>query len=356
MKRLRSIPWITVLGAAGLVPSCNVYTEELLQGTDVKESGTGGARNPETGGSPPTGGAPTGGTRETGGSPGAGAPPTGGKAAGSGGGGSTSVPTGGAEASGGAATGGESLTTGGAPSETGGAPTGSAGDAPAGGAAAGGASDGGTTGGAIVVGPGYTVIDLVDAANNSIELADGEGYWYTLHDDMGGTISPDTQDGSEELVATDLPEARGTSLLGMHVVADSGFDDWGAGLGFDLDSPNSNTKNKYDVSRYSSLVFWARSGNGTFDMRVNIQTAEVVDDGKPGGECAADCDDAYGVDITLEETWQEYTVPLTAPPLAQGGWGASPDFEPRSVLSVQFQAKAGVAFDIWLDDVQFFTE
>ena len=373
MRHTQSIRWPVLFAAVGLIYGCNVYTEELLAGSEA----TGGE---ETGGTPSTGGTSTGGAR-SGGAPSGGAPsggaPSGGDAGGSartGGapsGGTSSGGTGGTTSSTGGAAIGGSDDTGGAPVAggaggvvTGGAATsggqdvgGTSGAAPnpTGGApATGGASNGGDATGGAVTAPGYTVIDLVDTANNSIELADGEGYWYTI-DDGGGTISPDTS-GSEKLVATDLPEERDGSLLGIHVVADDGFDTWGSGLGFDLNSPSSSTKNKYDVSRYTNLVFWARAGTGSFDMRVNVLTAEIVADTNPGGECTTKCDDAYGVDISLDETWREYTIGLTAPPLAQVGWGADPGFDPSSVLSIQFQAGVGVAFDIWIDDVQFYTE
>jgi hypothetical protein len=195
----------------------------------------------------------------------------------------------------------------------------------------------------------------LDAPNNSIELADGDGYWYTFHDG-GGVISPDTQDGSDELIATDLPAERDGSLLGVHVVADDGFTDWGAGLGFDFDAPSPTVKNRYDVSRYTSLKFWARADAGTFDMRLNVLTADIVSSGNPGGECSSRCDDAYGVVITLTTTWKEYTIDLAAPPLVQGGWGASIPFDPTAALSIQWQAAVGVAFNIWIDDVRFYKE
>ncbi len=297
----------------------------------------------QTGGRAAMGGVSTGGQRGSlGGTSGSGGDRA--KTGGTGGDGSASAPKGGAHSSGGRDSSGGNHPTGGTPPGGGGGTAHDHGGAGAGEAAAGGAPPW-----------RYTVIDLAEAANNAIELVDGEGYWYTLHDG-GGTIVPDTQGGAEQLVATELPEARGTSLLGMHVVANNGFDSWGAGLGFDLNAPNSNTKNKYDASRYSGLVFWARSGDGTLNMRVKIVTAEVVEDSQPGGECSADCDDVYGVDITLGETWQEYSVALAAPPLEQVGWGASTEFNPESVISVQFQAGAGVAFDVWIDDIRFFTE
>ncbi len=356
------------------VHACNVYTEEMLNG--VPPDGTGGV---ETGGEPNTG--DTGGRSATGGRSGG---DTGGTSQGSGGdagasAGGTGTGTGGAttggRASGGADAGGApsggsvstgGLATGGA--NPGGAPTGgvstggaSPGGAPAGGATATGgtATGGAATGGAPTGGTlptGFTEVDLLNEVNNTIELADGEGFWYSFHDDVAtGQIDPDTQGTGLELEPVALPAERDGSLLGVHVTANNGFTEWGAGVGFDFNSTDANTKDVYDLTPYSGVAFWARSASGSVDMRVRVVTADIVPTTEPGGACTANCNDAFGYGITLTNQWQEVLVDFSSPPLAQEGWGNDlPAFDPTQAIGIQIQAAAGVAFDIWIDEVRFY--
>ncbi len=264
------------------------------------------------------------------------------------------APTGGAGAGGvaGALTGG--VPTGGAP--TGGAPTGGAptGGAPTGGAPTGGAPTGGVGTGGLP--PGITLIDFLDEANDVIELQDGEGQWYTFHDrSTTGVITPDTpRDAAADVIPVALPTPRGGSLLGVHVVANDGFTEWGAGVGFNLNSPDPTIRRKYDVSSYTGLDFWARSGSGTVSLRVKLVTADIAPTTDPGGECTQSCNDAFGYAIDLTTAWREYSIPFSS--LTQQGWGATPPggFDPTGVLTVQLHVDTGVPFDIWLDDVGFY--
>ena len=306
-------------------------------GGDTSEGGT-----PGSGGNTPTGGATGGGN--VGGASSGGTESGGARTGGADNGG---VPTGGAAAGAGAPTGG---------AQTGGADNGGAGGVASGGVPTGGAATGGApTGGSLPV--GETEVDLLDVANNTIELSNGEGFWYVFHDDSAGaTITPDTQnDSSLKLVPVALPAERDGNLLGVHVVADDGFTAWGAGVGFDLNSPNSTTRNPYDLTPYTGIIFWARSAAGSVDMRLRVVTADVTPDTSPGGECATNCDDVFGDYITLTTQWQEFTVEFAAPPLEQQGWGYEPPaFDPTGALAIQLQADAGIAFDIWLDDIRFY--
>lgn len=283
-------------------------------------------------GAAPLAGAPNGGAA-------AGGPPDGGAAG-------SATPTGG-EGTGGAPSGGQ---------QTGGVSTGgeATGGAPTGGQASGGAPSGGAETGGLPA--GITVIDLLDDANNTIELSNGEGLWYVFHDGSAdGVITPDTpRDTTARVVPVSLPAARDGSLLGVHVVADDGFAAWGAGVGFNLNSPDSSTRLPYDVSPYAGIVLWARSGTGTVTLRLKLVTADIAPDTEPGGECAENCSDAFGTALDLTEAWREYSVPFSA--LTQQGWGNVPPagFDPTSVLAVQLHADAGVAFDLWLDDVRFY--
>jgi hypothetical protein len=200
--------------------------------------------------------------------------------------------------------------------------------------------------------PTFTVIDTLDEANNAIELQDGEGLWYVFHDgSTDGVITPNT---GELVIPVTLPTPRDTSLLGVHVTANDLFTSWGAGVGFNLNAPNPDTRRKYDVSSQTGIVFWARAHTGTVTLRLKVVTADITADTESGGECTADCSDAFGYVIELTDAWQEYSVPFSD--LTQQGWGYSPagGFDPTGVLTVQLHADPRIAFDIWLDDVGFF--
>ncbi len=203
---------------------------------------------------------------------------------------------------------------------------------------------------------GITVIDLLDEVNDAIELSNGEGQWYVFHDGSAdGVITPDTpRDTTAKAVPVSLPAARDGSLLGVHVVANDGFAAWGAGVGFNLNSPDPSTRLTYDVSPYTGLVLWARAGTSTVSLRLKLVTADIAPDTEPGGECAESCNDAFGTTLDLTETWQEYSVPFSG--LTQQGWGAVPPngFDPTAVLAIQLHVDASVPFDLWLDDVRFY--
>ncbi len=338
-------------------------TGETAAGGTGGASGGTGSGGLSTGGDSPgglaTGGASSGGAETSGGTDGgaagvAGAAPLAG------------APYGGAAAGGppdggmaGSATPAGGAGTGGAPSggqQTGGVSTGgeATGGAPTGGLASGGSSSGGAETGGLPA--GITVIDLLDEANNAIELSNGEGLWYVFHDGSAdGVITPDTpRDTTARVVPVSLPAARDGSLLGVHVVANDGFAAWGAGVGFNLNSPDSSTRLPYDVSPYTGIVLWARAGTGTVSLRLKLVTADIAPDTEPGGECAENCSDAFGAALDLTEAWREYSVPFST--LTQQGWGTVPPngFSPTTVLAVQLHADAGVAFDLWLDDVRFY--
>jgi hypothetical protein len=196
---------------------------------------------------------------------------------------------------------------------------------------------------------------MLDVENNSIELQDGQGLWYTFHDGSAdGVITPDTPRTTEEVIPVTLPVPRAGNVLGVHVVADDGFAQWGGGVGFNLNSPDPDIRLPYDVSPYTGIVFWGRAGSGSVPLRVKLVTADIAPTTDPGGECTADCNDAFGYAITLTTGWEEFEVPFSA--LEQQGWGAVPPggFDPTGVLTVQLHVDASTAFDIWLDDVRFY--
>lgn|SRR5690606_11168036 len=183
------------------------------------------------------------------------------------------------------------------------------------------------------------MIDDFEDGNIAILGAGGRaGYWY-IGDDTTGTTSPAS---NEDLIQAGGPV--GTQKL---VFSGSGFTDWGAYLGFPLASDET-----YDLTGYTGIAFLAR-GKGTIDFKVN--TSDIIPVSR-GGTCDAaaleegqSCDIGHAFSITLKDTWEQYLVPFAM--LEQPTWGNGVDFIPANAIGVQWQAPAGAAFEIQLDDV-----
>jgi hypothetical protein len=139
----------------------------------------------------------------------------------------------------------------------------------------------------------------------------------------------------------------------MHVVS-NGFTTDGSGFGFDFRS--SSPRVAYDGSTYSGFTFWAKgtTTGGTVQMQVLIPASVPIDDASGGGTCTLGCDNFHSVTLALSDTWQPVWVDFCD--LRQDPtWGSHVRFDPSQMLGVQFQGDGGVDFDVWVDDVQFYT-
>ena len=73
-----------------------------------------------------------------------------------------------------------------------------------------------------------------------------------------------------------------------------------------------------------------------------------------GNICKDKCYNEFGVDLTLTEKWQKYTIPFSAM-TQQPYWGEPrPSIDPSKVFGIGWKISGGgTAFDVWVDDVQF---
>lgn len=221
-------------------------------------------------------------------------------------------------------------------------PSGMGGTQPVGnGGSSGSTSAGGQTGvgpGSQAIAPENVVDDLEDNDGSITNQGGRVGAWYTYHDaTAGGTQSP-------EMGTTFMPEDCGHASTKCAHTSGSGFKDYGAGFGFDFNNSGS-AKGIYDVSSFTGIAFWAK---GT-PFRLKVLTSATVPAAEGGSCSTAKCSDNFGTPIAASADYQQFVVPFSS--LTQEGWGDKATFDPKTVIGVQFQVKAGVTFDISIDDV-----
>jgi len=191
---------------------------------------------------------------------------------------------------------------------------------------------------------------IADGENNSNQIADIQGrggYWYTFSDEEGSTVVPESgkHGGTFQMTAGG---ANGTKFAAhmTGTVAKSPSAYVGIGLNF-MDPPG-----QYDASKYKGITFWAKKGPGSAAVtRLKVPDVDTVPEGKV---CTA-CYNDFGMDITLNDEWTQYTVPFTS--MKQDKTWGSPHadgIKPNTLYGIQFQFKdPGSSFDFWLDEIEF---
>ncbi|WP_437567241.1 hypothetical protein [Sorangium sp. So ce542] len=221
----------------------------------------------------------------------------------------------------------------------------------------GGATSAGTGGGGPVIPEALESIDDMEDNDNAILAKGGRiGYWYTFNDGTEGATQnppPDTEGtGENPFTMTALDSPRGRSIFAARSWG-SGFEVWGAGLGFDLLNSPEGAKAAYDASAYTGITFWAKIGAGsTASASVTISDRST----DPAGGVCSDLCDAWQESLSLTEEWQQFTLPFAD--MNQGGWGdvASTDqLDATQLFSIRFQVYPESYFDLYIDDISFIT-
>jgi hypothetical protein len=211
-----------------------------------------------------------------------------------------------------------------------------------------GAGGSGTPGGMVTIGPDDMIDDMEDGDDAIIMLSKRAGFWYAYNDMTGGMQKPEPDKDF-------IPEDCGPSMKGKCVhITGSGFKEWGAGVGFDLNNPGEPAKRMtYDVSGFKGIAFWAK-GNVPFRLAVAVAGVVPVEE---GGTCPTpanpmgpeQCHDTHGKLIRVTGEWAQYVVPFSD--LVQANFGKKAAFDPATVLSVQFDVNQGLTFDISIDEI-----
>ncbi|MEE9385542.1 MAG: hypothetical protein V3V08_19200 [Nannocystaceae bacterium] len=202
--------------------------------------------------------------------------------------------------------------------------------------------------------PGEMIDDMEDKDGAILEVSGRSGAWYTSNDESkDGTQTPASD---ADFTMTELEAPREKSKYAARCQG-SGFKEWGAAFGFNLNEPDGKDRGTYDASKYAGLVFWARNG----EAGPQSFTLAFVDDqtDPQGGNCdeskADDCWDHFATSVKLTDKWEQYEIEIAD--LKQGGWGKKFDaLHLNALYSVEFQNEAAVDFDIWIDDIAFTEE
>jgi hypothetical protein len=184
-----------------------------------------------------------------------------------------------------------------------------------------------------------SLIDDFEDGNARLLISDGrEGAWVATGEGKAKQVPAPGSAAFPEL----MRGARGKSRYGLHFRGER-FETQGASLRAEF-AP----RRCYDASRYGGIEFWAR---GSTRVYVGLMMIDMMAR-QWGGLCDQDCFDPHMAAVDLTPSWQRYE--LRWEQLAQMGYGAPLDFDPRRLLSLELQARApDTPFDVWLDDVQF---
>jgi len=211
-----------------------------------------------------------------------------------------------------------------------------------------------------------SLIDDLEGLPPLIPVTDGRaGAWYTYNDNTEGATQTPPPCGTPFSPAE--PGAR-ESLYAARSTG-SGFSDWGAGFGFDLNNMGMeptideetgecvidySTRMTYDASAYTGISFYAKSfsGNLNIDVKIPALADTPIEEGGACDVADGQCGNSYQAIATLKGTWQGYEVPFDS--FAQGSWGQRQDLDLATLVGVQFQTRANAMFDIAIDHVCFY--
>ena len=193
------------------------------------------------------------------------------------------------------------------------------------------------------------IIDDGEDGNNQVADGGGRGgYWYTFMDKAGSSIAPkiEAQGGKFTMAQGGANKSQfSANAKGKVATGDIVY----AGMGFNFLDP----KSAYDASKFEGISFWAKRGPGsTGKVRLKVPDNNTDPDGKVCSACFND----FGKDLSLTEEWTKYTFSF-ADMRQLSGWGAPhpPHINPQKLYGVQWQVnQPGAAFDIFIDDVEFF--
>src|SRR5690606_22626130 len=187
------------------------------------------------------------------------------------------------------------------------------------------------------------LIDDFEGDGVGLPYADGRtGAWYT------------SDDGSSQLHPTPYEHTFGDGAFagdGAARLQGEGFRSWGGSLGVVL-YHNGQHACPYDASPYDGISFWARGGRSVFLHFSSVHTVPVEE----GGRCTVEtnCSADWGITLRLTEDWRQYVVRWSE--LQPPTWGIRSAFEPNELVLVQWQFVGPDPFDLWIDDLAFYTD
>jgi hypothetical protein len=199
----------------------------------------------------------------------------------------------------------------------------------------------------------YTrITDLEETADGRIEMTGG-GYWFTAWSGTTACINPNG-DGNVLPVPLDpprsAPEFPSTeSNFAMHFVVPTGCPGWGSQGGFGLqEGPTEGSHVAFDASAFTGIAFFAKADSAEKRIRLDVSDVNTHPD---GGVCSSNCYQNFQRSLTLTDSWKLYRIPFTNITRA----GNPPVISQLYQIIFSFPY-AGVASDVWIDDVYFYKE
>lgn len=189
------------------------------------------------------------------------------------------------------------------------------------------------------------LIDDLEDGDETVCASNGrDGHWFAFGD---GTIGAELTPPSGVIEPTWIDDgSRDTSQYAARF-SGSGFDTY-ASMGVDLVSGSP-----YAATGQAGIAFWMRS-IGPVDVVVGtMETTPTTS----GGTCedpegANTCWEQFRFSITAPAPgWAEYYVPFNA---LRQVWGTVA-WNPRRLTGIQFQTIGPSAFDVWIDDLRFYS-
>lgn len=204
--------------------------------------------------------------------------------------------------------------------------------------------------GTACAGPDGLIDDGEDGNNQSFVGGGRGGYWYTFCDDQGTEVWPTAgaQGGTFEMSPGGADSTGMAARYKGTVAAGGPGVNVFSGMGVNFLDP----KDPYDASKYQGVSFWAKKGPGSTG-KVRLKVPDVYTD-PDGGHCT-ECFNDLGMDLTLTEEWQLFTVPFYG--LKQEKYWGKPkrsEIDSSGIYGLQFQVKEpGAVYDIWVDQIRF---
>ncbi len=185
--------------------------------------------------------------------------------------------------------------------------------------------------------------DAEDGDDQILRIGGRNGYIYTYTDERGTTIEP----GSNRFRATAGGAAGSAFALRITgTTANSGAVFAGVGLSF------REPVGPYNASRCRGIAFIAKKEQGSVaSLRVKVPDVNTA----PEGGICRECYNDFGITLQLTDRWTRYLVSFSDLKQEQGWGDPSPlTIDSTKLFGLQWQtAVPGVAFDIWIDDVEF---
>jgi hypothetical protein len=228
---------------------------------------------------------------------------------------------------------------------------------------------GGKVAGAIGCTDPLMIDDMEDGDQYICTSGGRKGWWYTVGDGTSTNLSPPANVGlslpDTAFAQTLIPGGRESSREAARLTG-FGFTKWGAAMGSWLNATAQGIE-PYDASATQGIRFWLMSNVPVpvyFPLADTLSVSEAA-----GGTCVDtatewNCDNHFGFFISAPQpgVWTEYHVPFAA--LAQLGYRydeqgnpivGNRTFDPTQLISVQFNVDGDQTFDVWIDDLGFYS-